>query len=178
MFISSERWRLIVFSVLLVAATAAQCADPVTRRIIYFGATYGQYDFASKRGLDDRQFPGVSLGLQFTEQVSMALFYTRADVTANDGRPRYRLENYFLEGAWYFNIAERFRPYVVAGIGETQEAKGDISAATTVNGGAGIKWRFNQHWAAKLDGRALFSLDDDLTDKAIMTSIEYHFGRD
>lgn len=158
-----------------LVAAPGYTQDPVDRGIVMLGASYGYYDFDRDRYLDNREFGGVSLGLYFTRSFSMALFYSRTHVEI-DGANKRRFENYFVEGSWYFNIDSSFRPYVVAGLGETLQGEGKLGDDTTAQLGVGINWVVDPKWSVRGDWRYLQVLDESAADQMFMTSIVYRFG--
>jgi hypothetical protein len=157
------------------SALSIAAGDPVDRSVITMGASYGYYDFAKDRGLDNRDFFGLSMGLQLHRTFSLALFYSRTHVD-DEQQVEHRFEHYFVEGAWYFNTDSVLRPYLITGIGETMLAEGKIADDTTLQAGAGLNWVVNENWSLRGDVRATYVLDEHTTDHLFMTSLVYRFG--
>lgn len=175
MRINSNIQRLWLMLLLSGAAISAKAEDPVDRSIITMGVSYGYYHFHDNRELDNRDTGGGALGLQFTKSFSMALRYFRT-IARQDGDYKRKFENYFVEGAWYFNTESNLRPYIVTGLGETLQEKGRLSDDTSINAGVGIKWIVAPSWAVKLDWREYYSLDEHFADQELISTLEYRFG--
>lgn len=150
-------------------------ADPVDPGIITVAASYGSYDFADQRNLDNRDFAGAALGLHFSKSFSTALYYSRshAEGDVNDKR---RFENYYVEGLFYGNTESQWRPYVALGLGEILQAEGKISSETTLHTGLGLHWRLSPKWALRADWRYFYSFDEDIADQTFMTTAVFRFA--
>ena len=173
--INSRVWFGVLTLSILTWVNSAYCQDPVDRGIVMLGASYGYYDFSKQRHLDNRDFGGMSLGLHFTKEYSLALFYSRTYVEQNSTAKR-RFENYFVEGTRYFNTDASLRPYVVLGLGETLQGEGKWSDSTTTQLGFGLNWVLSPKWSLRGDWRYLYVLDESAADEMFMTSIVYRFS--
>ena len=166
---------LCVLLALLACNVKAQ--DPVDRSIVTLGVGYGYYQFHDNRALDDRDMWGGNLGLQFTRSFSLALAYYTT-IARQNGMSKREFENFFVQGNWFFNTGSSLRPYVFAGLGQTEQDQTRLSDDTSINSGVGIRWVIAPKWSINLDWRALYSLDEHLADQAVISTLQYRFGEE
>lgn len=153
----------------------AAAEDPVDRGNIFVSASYGYQFFDNKRTLEDRSYGGVALGLSFTTSWSASLFYSRMKAELSSGE-RHRFENYYLQGKHYFMASNPVRPYVVAGVGETFLAEGNITSDATIHSGVGVHWVVNPKVAFQVDYRYFYSFNGEFNDQSTMASLVYRFA--
>lgn len=73
---------------------------------------------------------------------------------------------------------ERWKPYAAIGLGHAEfdfDGAGD-NAVTQANIGGGVRYLFDDNWSARLDLRAINSLDVEQTDGLVTLGVAYAFG--
>jgi len=150
--------------------------DPIDRGIIgiSYGAGYAQLD--DFWAVDSGTTSEYSLGLYFTREFSGRVSYSKAKLKQTYTTSKIAYENYSLDGQYYFNTKEDFRPYLTGGFGETLWNKDDEFKSFQVNAGAGIHYKINRNFALQLDWRHFNSSNKNTSDNNISTRVIYLLG--
>lgn len=137
------------------------------------GAQWMEFD--SSTGLDDGVGFFAGLGFQLTDRLSLELntFDLDADATAGG---EIDLDHYKFDVLYDIDTSnEKWRPFVVAGMGNT-DFDGDND--TLLNVGAGIKYALSSKWEWRTAVRnfSYFGRDGKNSDIGIDTALVYYFG--
>lgn len=171
---------LIAMCVLAASSAYAETIQPPTGWYVNFGLGSERSD--TDRNLDDDGTAIFGGEYRFNDRFSTELAYSVGtfDGDKEDGvtGPDAKVKRYHLDGFYHFASNSNFKPYVVAGLGHADFKYDNVgtNGETQVNAGIGARYWLNQHWSARLDGRAFKSLDNEDTDTIISLGISYAFG--
>lgn len=156
-----------------LSAPAVQAAEG--QWYIAPGAQYMGFNNAT--GLDESWGFFAGLGFQLTDDVSLEVSTFELDADTNAGG-EVDLDHYKFDVFYAFdNSSPNWRPFVVAGMGNTNfEGEND----TLLNIGAGIKYALSERWEWRTAVRSFNYLGRDLEDSdwGIDTAFIYYFGGD
>ncbi|MGC1509583.1 OmpA family protein [Ketobacter sp. MCCC 1A13808] len=163
-------------SMCMLAATAA-AENKEGQYVINPAYVYEHFD--DDRYVDDSEGFGIGLEYRFGPHwaTEIAVFQTEAEVS--DNGTDVDLTQVRLDGLYYFLKDGVLQPYLGFGVGHG-EFDSDIDAfeygETQLNAGGGVRLNFNEAWSARLDVRAVYSVDEALTDTMTTLGISYAFG--
>jgi len=160
--------------------TMTNIKDPIDTGII--GISYGAgYISADDRWqVENDQTIEYSLGLYFTRTYSARVFYSKAKLAnLNNGISLSDVyyETYSLDGQYYFNTQNDFRPYITAGFGEIIWQKNDELKTFQVNLGTGVHYKLNNNFALQADWRHYHSTRTNTSENAFSARVVYLFGK-
>jgi OOP family OmpA-OmpF porin len=117
---------------------------------------------------------GFGLGVEYRFGPNWA-----AEVAAfkSDADQGVDLNQYKLDGLYYFSKDGTVQPYLGAGVGHADfEANAGDESETQVNLGGGLRFNFNEAWSARWDLRGIYGIDDNDTDLMTTLGLSYAFG--
>lgn len=107
---------------------------------------------------------GLAVDVEYAADRMVEVFYSRQSTEIEDTNPSIDVDvEYFQIGGVAEFTQEYYTPYAVGTLGATRfSPDGDFDSETrfSVTMGGGVKWFFNEHWAAKVEGRAYFTIFD------------------
>lgn len=158
----------------LLSSMACVAADDSGVTLSIMG---GQALFSDERSLDDDTFYAIGLGYEYGNHWAAELGYVVSEPNIEDTQLSVDIDHIRLDGLYYFG-ADKFRPYLVAGVGQANYSVADLDEDETfVNGGAGFKYAFNPHVALRGDARAVYSTDESETDFLVGLGLIFKFGQ-
>lgn len=169
----------------LIAATAAYLAlagvaqnasadMPIT---LNAGAGYWLFD-RDVRGLEPKDTGTPVLGLEYalTDRWSAEFMVAHDETEYKDGTDT-DVTAWQLGGLYKLGSPGKVRPYLAFGAGEIDlDANTFDTVETTVNGGFGVRWWFNDRVGARVEGRAIHSLDETETDFLVSAALSFYLG--
>lgn len=127
----------------------------------YFAPSIGYYNYSDKRNLDSSSITGLTFGYAQTEDMSLEVYMGRASTDSSDTGGGQNFYAFWLDGVYHFsNNLSSFRPYVLAGIGVTNQDDDQVSGNSTllsINGGAGLEYFVNSNISFFGDLREIYS---------------------
>ncbi|WP_022940047.1 DUF3943 domain-containing protein [Psychromonas hadalis] len=151
--------------------------DPIDTGIIGLSSGVTWVDVDSKWGKKSALGYQWSLGLYFTRSFSTRLNYTRATLDNAQGGDSSIYENYGIDGQYYFNSENDWRPFITAGLGEMMSDEEYSKKRFQVNAGLGLHYKINNNWAIQTDWRHYYSTREETHGNHISSSIIYRFGK-
>jgi len=160
---------------LLLPSAAAFAENEITTSIAEISPGIGYYNFDDERTTEDTAMATIGLGLQFSRRWLMLLHYSA--LKYDSARPKVTIQKYHVDGHFFFNTKNAFRPYVVAGFGELDiDDEGFKSKKTMLNAGLGISYKMTPTWFVRTDARIFQSTNGDFQDNALTLTLGYRFG--
>jgi OOP family OmpA-OmpF porin len=170
----------------LISASAAVClslaafAAPASADLpITINAGYGYWYFdRNVFGLepDDNGTPVLGAEYAFTDNWSAEVFVAH-DETQYDNGVDTDVTTWQIGGLYYVGEPDTLRPYLAFGAGEIElDADNFDTVETTLNGGVGVRWMFNDRVGARLESRAIYSVDENETDVLVSAALSFYLG--
>lgn len=168
----------ITATLLAVAGMSASAEVPIT-----FNLGIGGWMFDGDRELDDTtDTPWTSLEWAFNDKWAAEILYSDDDTSQEKGLfdadvTTWQLSMLYYGGS-YIGKPMRVRPYAVFGAGEIDiDADFADSVETTLNGGLGLRWMLTKRLGVRLEGRLIYSLDENRRDGFFTAGLNYYLGR-
>ena len=178
----------------LISATAAACVSlagialpasaelPIT---LNAGVGYWYFDRDDVRGFepDDTTTPWAGMEWAFNDNWAAEVIYAYDDSGEfKNGGPDMEVTNWQLGmlyyGGSYIGEPMRIRPYVALSAGEIKlEADDFDTVETTINGGVGVRWMLGKRLGLRVEGRAIYSLDESETDYLVSAGLNFYMGK-
>ena len=148
------------------------------------GAGYWYFDRDDVRGFepDDNGTPWAGLEWAFNDRWAAEVIYAYENNAEFKHGPDMEITNWQLGVLHYWGsyIGEpmRLRPYVALSAGEIKlEADQFDTVETTVNGGLGVRWMLGKRLGVRLEGRAVYSVDESETDYLVSAGLNFYMGK-
>lgn len=110
---------------------------------------------------------GLAVDVEYAPDRMVEVFYSRQSTEIDDVSPALDLDvEYFQVGGVSEYSMDDYTPYLLGTLGAARfSPDGDVDSETrfAFTFGGGVKWFFNEHWAAKVEGRAYFTFFDSET---------------
>jgi OOP family OmpA-OmpF porin len=178
----------------LISATVAACislagiALPASAELpitLNAGAGYWYFDRDDVRGFepDDTTTPWAGMEWAFNDNWAAEVIYAYDDSGEfKNGGPDLEVTNWQLGmlyyGGSYIGEPMRVRPYVALSAGEIKlEADNFDTVETTINGGVGVRWMMGKRLGLRVEGRAIYSLDESETDYLVSAGLNFYMGK-
>ena len=178
----------------LISATAAACislagiALPASAELpitLNAGVGYWYFDRDDVRGFepDDTTTPWAGMEWAFNDNWAAEVIYAYDDSGEfKNGGPDMEVTNWQLGmlyyGGSYIGEPMRVRPYVALSAGEIKiEADDFDTVETTINGGVGVRWMLGKRLGLRVEGRAIYSLDESETDYLVSAGLNFYMGK-
>ncbi|WP_461537561.1 OmpA family protein [Spongorhabdus nitratireducens] len=175
--------RLVTRTLISVAVAAAVSGTAIAEEVVDKGVTLsigGAYnDYDSQRGIDNALAPQLGLGYRFNDRYSLEAVYSEKKTDLKNSSNDVRVKNYRLDGFYDLSPwSDGLTPYIVAGIGEIDEAvqHGKDRDDTRVNGGIGLRTALSPYLSLRGDVRAVRSLDYHQTESMLNVALTWTFG--
>ncbi len=168
------------FALFALMSSASSFAEEINTSIIEFSPNVGYYQFDSSRQVDDNPFIGMGLGLHFSRSFAAILNYSRFDTELSDGSSAgdIDVQKYHIDGLYFFNVEEKWRPYVTIGFGQI-DFKNSIQEEvneTQLSAGLGLSFQVTPKWSIRADARDFYSFDESLNEQTFMMTVGYRIG--
>ena len=105
---------------------------------------------------------GLAVDVEYAPDKMVEVFYSRQSTSIDDTSLDIDVEYFQIGGVAEFT-QHNYTPYAVGTLGATRfSPDGDFDSETrfSLTFGGGVKWFFNEHWAARVEGRAYFTIFD------------------
>lgn len=143
---------------------------------VYVNPAVGYMTFDSDRSLDDTGLGALGLEYQFHKHWGV-------EILGLSGNPEHDVvgdidvEAYRIDGLYYFDAIEKFKPYLAAGIGQGDFDFGfDDYEEDQYNLGGGVRYLINDSLSARADLRAVHGDDNSTWDSLVTLGLSYAFG--
>lgn len=107
---------------------------------------------------------GLAIDFEYAFDRMVEVYYSKQSTEIDDISPALDLDiEYFQIGGVSEYELDDYTPYLLGTLGAARFSPGgDLDSETrfAFTFGGGVKWFFNEHWAAKVEGRAFFTLFD------------------
>ncbi len=172
------------------------------RDTIKTSTTVGTLPAGSGVALESDIIAGLALGLEVTSNMDFEVEYqqinsmasnSKASITANnayfDALQKNISGNFLLYPSMFGMATTKFRPYLLAGAGQSDiEIKDDAVAGasrpvlggskdTLVNVGAGAKYHFNRNMALRSEGRLAYNTDNSWVEPMVLLGVQWRIGK-
>lgn len=165
----------IVLAPLAATAAAEVTFTPLLGAHYFDGATNDDFGYgaAAPQNWDMRY--GASFGYRFTEAFGLELEAARTETNADQPRGvDIDVTQVVANGYYGFNLAQKFQPYVLAGVGQQKfEVRNGKAEDTIFNAGVGAFYRFTDTLALRSELRAVHNHDNSLTDGLVLLGLEF-----
>jgi OOP family OmpA-OmpF porin len=132
---------------------------------------------------DDTTTPTAGIEWAFNDNWAAEVMYADSDTDFKNGGPdnvdvtTWQLGMLYYGGS-YIGKPFRLRPYLALGAGEIKlDASEFDTVETTVNGGVGVRWMLGDRLGVRLEGRALYSVDESDTDYLVSAGLNFYLGK-
>ena len=140
----------------------------------------GGYSFLDQeRNLDNSPHISAGVGYNFNPSFAMEAMYggLRTNLTHGNGKEDVRF--YRLDGLYYLNPGDDWRPFIVGGVGNLS-IKGrspatNKNSSTRFNLGLGVSHSLSQYVDFRMDARGLYDHDESATDMMINVGLSFLF---
>ena len=150
--------------------------DPIDTSIIGVSYGFGQVLLDDYWKVQDDTVTEYSLGLYFSKKFSTRVSYSKAKVEDIASGNEKSYENYSLDGQYYFNDQQSFRPYLTAGFGEMMWQKDEDLKTFQVNVGTGLHYKISNKFALQVDWRHYYSTSKQTSENNIAARLVYLLG--
>lgn len=117
---------------------------------------------------------GLAVDVEYSPDQMIEVFYSRQSTSIEDTSPTIDIDvEYFQIGGVAEFTQDNYTPYAVGTLGATRfSPDGDFDSETrfSLTFGGGVKWFFNERWAARVEGRAYFTFFDSDADVFCVSS--------
>jgi hypothetical protein len=127
-----------------------------------FGGQFHEETTDSDVDLKESATGGLAVDIEYAPDKMVEVFYSRQSTSIEDTDFDVDVEYFHVGGVAEFT-QPNYTPYAVGTIGATRfSPDGDFDSETrfSLAFGTGVKWFFNEHWAARVEGRAYFTIFD------------------
>lgn len=127
-----------------------------------FGGEFHEETTDQDVDLDAAGAFGLAVDIEYAPDKMVEVFYSRQSTSVEDTSFDIDVEYFQIGGVAEFT-QDNYTPYTVGTIGATRfSPDGDFDSETrfSLTMGGGVKWFFNEHWAARVEGRAYFTIFD------------------
>jgi hypothetical protein len=148
---------------LLIPAMAGAVDIEVSPLLGYrFGGQFHEETTDSDVDLKESAAFSLAVDVEYAPDQMVEVFYSRQSTSIEDTSFDVDVEYFQLGGVAEFT-QEHYTPFAVGTVGVTRfSPDGDFDSETrfSLTMGGGVKWYFNEHWAARVEGRAYFTIFD------------------
>jgi opacity protein-like surface antigen len=105
---------------------------------------------------------GLAIDVEYAPDKMVEVLYSRQSTSIEDTDFDLDVEYFHIGGVAEFTQAH-YTPYAVGTLGATRfspDGGFDSETRPSLSLGGGVKWFFNEHWAARVEGRAYFTIFD------------------
>jgi opacity protein-like surface antigen len=105
---------------------------------------------------------GLAVDVEYAPDQMVEVFYSRQSTSIEHTDLDLDVEYFHVGGVAEFT-QDHYTPYAVGTIGATRfspDGGFDSETRFSMTLGGGVKWFFNEHWAARVEGRAYFTIFD------------------
>ena len=127
-----------------------------------FGGEFHEQTTDQDVNVDPAGAFGLAVDVEYAPDKMVEVFYSRQSTSIEDTSLDIDVEYFQIGGVAEFT-QDNYTPYAVGTIGATRfSPDGDFDSETrfSLTMGGGVKWFFNEHWAARVEGRAYFTVFD------------------
>ena len=137
----------------------------------------GKAFFAKNRSLENEQFTSIAFGYEFDDKWAAELAYLTLEPEVEDSVLEVDIDHYRLDGLYHL-AQGKLRPYVVAGLGESElELNSAIKEHDTfANLGVGVKYALSSFFFLRSDVRLVQGLDSGESDYLAGVGALFKFG--
>lgn len=148
---------------------------------IYLTPAVGGIKYDSDVNLDSSTLFQLGGEVMLTDRIGAELGYSTTEADVHRGTGEVDLDQLFLNGYFYFGrmgVENRWEPYVSLGVAHASfdPSTGSTSDETFGSAGIGTRFHFTDRISARLDARALNSLDNEETHAQYTLGLSYAFG--
>lgn len=105
---------------------------------------------------------GLAVDVEYSPDKMVEVFYSRQSTSIEDTSLDLDVEYFQVGGVAEFT-QDNYTPYAVGTVGATRfspDGGFDSETRFSLTFGGGVKWFFNERWAARVEGRAYFTIFD------------------
>lgn len=170
---NAMRKSLLTAGVVAAAMTMTAQADvPLTLNL-----GVGQWSFDSNLDMEDHATPILGAEWALNNNWALELMYAEDDTDTVSTNLKTEIKSWSLGALRYAGESESVRPYVGFGMGELAFERGAWdNVQTAVNAAAGFRFMLTDRLGARLEARAIHTLDNDDTNVLISAGLNYFFG--
>ncbi|MFC3153346.1 OmpA family protein [Litoribrevibacter euphylliae] len=166
--------RLLLISSITCTSTQALAEEPGT---FYINPAVGYQMFDSERNHDDTITAILGGEYVLTRDWGVEATYMMSSPDGDDGNEDADLDQVRLGALYYLPESGNWKPFLGAAIGEAQfEYDNSDHVETQLQLGGGARYSFNDDWSARLEARAINSLDEEDWDALVSIGLSYAFG--
>ena len=140
----------------------------------------GYYNFDKDLIIKDKTIPAIGFEYRFTQNLAAEVQYMNGETHEKiNSLAKYDVEQYRLDGHYYFMPERKLQPFLSAGFGMInldQEEKNIHLDDTIANVGAGVRYFFNEDFSVRGDFRAIDNFEGDYTDTLASLALTMTFG--
>ena len=165
---------------LLLMSFSVYGQEQTTTHIVEISSGYGYYNFDSDSKIKDAGVYTAGMGLYFSRRWAALLYYSRVTTTRDTNQPSQdiHVQNWHIDGHYFFNIERHLRPYLVLGYGQVDyDPEGEERQSKNIfNSGVGLYYRITPKWSIRSDVRIYVVAGENYNDNALTLSLGYRFG--
>ncbi len=163
---------------LLILSNSVHGQEYATTHIIELSPGIGYYNFDSDSNLKNKSFMAIGFGLHFTRRWAVLLHYSAINTTTESTNQSVDVQEWHIDGHYFFNIKRHLRPYLVAGYGQVDYDPDheERRSNNIFNAGLGLHYRMTPKWSIRSDIRKFLVAGFNYNDNALTCSLGYRFG--
>lgn len=171
---STHLKHLLLISSLVGTSSQAIAEEPGT---FYINPAIGYQIFDKDRYAEDSVTAILGGEYVLTRHWGVEATYMRSEPDGDNGGADADLDQIRLGALYYLPESDNWKPFLGAAIGEAQfDYDNGDHEETQLHLGGGARYAFSEDWSARLEARAINSLDEEDWDALLSVGISYAFG--
>ncbi|MFT5880775.1 MAG: OOP family OmpA-OmpF porin [Moritella sp.] len=164
----------------LIMLGLAAVAQPVLAEDagkFYINPAVGYKFLGSDRNLEDALTGSIGGEYVLMPNMGVEASYLYTKPEGKNGGIDVDVDQYTLDALYYITELGDWKPFLNAGVGHGAFDFGFADAdETQLNLGGGTRYQFNDNWSARIQAKAINSLDEEVWDALLTVGISYAFG--
>ena len=164
---------------LVLSAVHAYGEENVTTNILELSPGIGYFSFDNNRQIENQVMGTIGFGMHLSRRWATLLNYSvlRTKSTGSASGENVDMKKYHVDVYRFFNVENRLRPYITAGVGGLQiDQQDDVGTDTQWNAGLGLSYRITAKWFIRSDARFFYNFSGHSSDMALTLTPVYRFA--
>lgn len=143
----------------------------------YLNPAVGYQFFDSERKLEEEAIFGIGAEYVLAPNFGLEVGYLYSNPDLENASGDVDLDQFSLDALFYTEGYQEWQPFLLAGIGHGEfDFSSGKEKETQLNLGIGTRIIFNDMWSARIQAKAVNSLDEEVWDQLFTIGISYAFG--
>ena len=168
---------LLTSAISMSIAATSLTANAEQAGTFYINPAVGIQTFDGKRDADEAVTAIFGGEYVITSKWGIEASYMISSPDGEDGNQDADLDQIRIGALYYLPETGNWKPFLGLGIADAEfEYDTTDHVETQVHVGGGARYSFNEDWSARLDARAINSLDEEAWDALLSVGVSYAFG--